>query len=164
MKKAAKALTKDLERLGYVWTGSNSKGLMAYTHPGGHQILISGGIHETAARDLLRTAREACGVAEVPTSKRHSDAIKERRARERDVHQRELKQHEDLLDQLLAERDRMLAGHAADLTSRQIRDIEACIERTEREVAKYARLMTEVPSSASHSGTARTARHRAGAA
>lgn len=161
MKRDAKRVVRLAESLGYVYADTNCKGVLRYVHPDRADLAVAPWMVEHAARGLTRDLLAAAGSAPA-AAKRNPAAIRGRRARDRAEHRREQQAHQDQLAALLAERDRMLAGHGQHLTACQIGDIEASIERHERELARYARLMTEVPSTAEHVGTAR-ARHRAGA-
>lgn len=163
MKKEAKLLVKALEGLGYEYTGRNSKSCDIYEHPNGDRVAIGSSVNDHTARGLLKQAQERCGVTAPPSNKRNTSAIKERQAEERARQKAEIDAHRALIDDLLAQRDGMLAGHAAGLSNRDIRAIEAAIERADREMAAMVRLMTGTPASAEHSGTGRP-RHRSGAA
>lgn len=163
MKKAAKLLVKNLEGLGYYYAGRNTKSCDIYEHDNGDRIAIGSSANDQTCRSLLKQAQERCGVAAAPTNKRNTVAIKDRQAVERDRQKAEIASHRALIDSLIAERSRMLAGHAAGLSDRDVLAIEDAIERADRELAALVRLMTGVPAAADHRGTGR-ARHRAGAA
>lgn len=163
MKKEAKALVKELERLGYAYTGRNSKSLHVYEHGNGDRIAVSPSAGDHAARSLLRLAQERCGVAAEPTNKRNTAAIKERQATDRERQKAEVAAHRALIDDLLAQRNQMLAGYAAGLSGRDIRAIEDAIERADRELAELVRLMSGTPAPSANRGTGQP-RHQAGAA
>jgi hypothetical protein len=54
-------------------------------------------------------------------------------------------------------------AEAGSLSAEEVLALEHRMERTERELRRFERLMKETPASAAHRGTAH-ARHRAGAA
>lgn len=162
MKRHAKALSKQLEGLGYVWASTNSKSQMLFEHPNGHHLLVSAAVDEHAARQVLRRAQDACGV-QCPVNKRNVEAVKQRQCADRERQRAEVEAHRARIDKLLEQRDRMLCGHAAGMTDRDLRAIEQTIEQADRDLQAMVRLMTAVPAGADHAGTARPARHRAGA-
>lgn len=151
------------EQLGYEFVDINSKGARRYTHTGAPDALILPAMCEHAARTLERRMLAATGNL-VQKPKRDPKAVRDRQSRDRELQRLEKARHQAALADLIAERNRMLSGYAADLTRGQVVAIEQSIERAERQVAYYERLMTESPSSADHSGKSRSARHRAGAA
>lgn len=162
MKKDAKRLIKLAESHGYAYADSNAKGVLRYTHSARPDLLIAPWLGEHAARALTRDVLAAVGEP-AAAAKRNPAAVRERQARQREQLRRERDSHQSLLDSLTAERDRMLCGHGANLTSREIAAIEGQIERAQCDLARTQRLMTEIPASREHSGTGRPARHTAGA-
>ncbi len=163
MKQGSKALIKLAEQLGYEHTDTNSQGALRYTHPSAPDVVIQTSLPEYAARALQKRMLASTGNS-VKKPKRNPRAVRERQSRDRETQRQEKAKREAVLAGLIAERSRMLAGHASGLTLGQVAAIEKAIEQAEREVSRYERLMTELPSSADHSGTSRSARHRAGAA
>lgn len=159
MKKDAKRLVKDAEAVGFVYESTNSKGADRYVHPDGRSFLLTQGAGEHAVRQI----RVAIGL-DARAPKRNSAAVHERQARERDRQRQEREQHAAQLERLRVEKDQLLAGQGAHLTPEQVLLVERRMEQTEREIRRFQRLMTETPEAGSHCGTARSARHQAGAA
>lgn len=159
MKKDAKRLVKDAEAAGWVYADTNSKSADRYVHPDGRSFLLTQG----AGEHVVRQIRVAIGL-DVKAPKRNAAAVHERQAKERQRQQQEREQHAAQLERLRVEKDQLLAGHGAHLTPEQVLAVAARMEQNEREIRRYQRLMTETPEAGSHCGTARPARHQAGAA
>jgi len=126
----------------------NRFGALLYEHDNAPDVSILPGIGENAARNLSKQMLAAAGQW-VAAPKRDPRAVRERQALDRRAAQQEKNRHEQLLNGLRDERERL--GH---LNSTQRRAIESRIADTEREIAFYTRLMTEVPASSRMETTA----------
>lgn len=157
MKRLLKALIRDAEAAGYEHVDTNCRGALRFEHPHRPLFLLNPGADE----HMVRKLRALAGLDE-HGPKRNAVAVRGRQAQERERCRREQQAHQARLDELLAAKSRMLAGHAAHLSTTEVLRIEREIERAEREVSRYAALMTALPATAEHGGSGR-ARHRAGA-
>jgi hypothetical protein len=82
MSKRDKDLVKDIERLGYAFDRTNSKGFHFYIHEDtGCEIKIMPGRDENAARGVLRQAQQQLGIS-TTSNKRNPAQIRERNAAE----------------------------------------------------------------------------------
>jgi len=160
VRRHAKELVKELEALGYEFERVNAKSMHVYARDGA-EILVSPGVDENAARQILRRVRRDLGCTE-EVAKRKPAQIKERQAAERENAQQAIARLAKERSELLARKDAALAGRFG-LAASEAREIERLIESNDRERREWERLMTRTPSSADHRGTGR-ARHRAGGA
>lgn len=161
MKRHAKELVKELESLGYEFERVNAKSMHVYSR-GGDEVIVSPGVSDNAARQILRQVKRRLGCPD-EVAKRNPEQIKARQAADRERAAVEVERVERERDALILKRSRLLAGHGSALTRREIRDIEDLIRDKDREHREWLSLMTGVPSSAEHRGN-RQARHRAGGA
>jgi predicted RNA binding protein YcfA (HicA-like mRNA interferase family) len=144
VKRQAKELIEALERLGYEYDRTNSKGFLMYVHADGDEVGVSEGIQEHAARQLLRKVERRLGV-ERDTGKRNAAGIKERQAYLRMRLAEDIARHREELDAILARKSQRLDGLGLVATEAEIARITRYIEQRERELADMERLMRGAP-------------------
>lgn len=154
MNRHARDVVAVLERLGYEYDRTNTKQIDYWTRDGRPEVAVNPSVSEHHARQLIRRLERADGCAPA-TNKRHPDAIRARQERDRKAIAEQLARDRAERDALLAARDQQLAGHAATLTNRQVRDIEARIVEREQQLRDLERLMAAPALN-------NDARHRAG--
>lgn len=155
MKRYAKQLIADLQRLGFdeIWT--NSSGHPCFAHPSDPQqqeLSINPSSSEQAAKAVLRRAQRIAGAT--PTvDKRRPGQIKARAEAQRE-------RARNRLTWITRKRDQLLTEHA---DPRMVAKAEALLAVRERELAAIERLMVQPPAGGNtHRGT-QHARHHTGA-
>lgn len=155
MKRYAKQLIAELQRLGFdeIWT--NSSGFPCYAHPNDpaqQELSINPSATEQAARSVLRRAQRIAGTT--PTvDKRRASQVKARAEADRE-------RARTRLAWIQAKQQRLINEHAAP---DRIAQANALIAQREDELAAIEGLMVQPPAGgSSHRGTAQP-RHRTGA-
>ena len=123
--------------------------------------MVNQAIDERAAVQLMRKLQKRLGEeTDGDRAKRSSEKVRERQAVERQRLAADIERHEAEIADLLRRRDGRMDGLGAVLTGAEMRDIERLIERKQRELRDWRRLMTEIPTPSAHAGNAK-AKHRA---
>lgn len=154
-KKHFRVIEKKLHQLGYQLDYVNGRGGWIYTHGTLPQIQINPSMNERSAATLGKKLDKELGLVR-ETNKRNAQAIKSRRADERERAKVELEALDKRRQQILAEKDALPTGDLADLGRDQRLALEREMESIERERLRWQRLMTELPAPIDKS-----ARHRA---
>jgi len=157
--KSFKSVEKCLIGLGYVFDHINAKSQRVYVQAGHADLLVSAGIAEHAARQLITSLQKRHGVFQAPP-KRNAAAIKERRATDRS----ELKARAAKLDiertDILTKKSKQLNGLGGYLSPKDMGALVKRLEAIEREQAEIHKLMN-APVGGSHQGP-RKAQHQTG--
>lgn len=132
-----KQIQVELERMGFEYTSTNSKGGQTWTHPA-HTQVIYPGMKEHTHRLALRDIRKALGI-KVDVNKRNTDNIKERQAKERDIKRAEWEAHQAWLEARIREMETANSIHG--LTPKQ----QQLLDQRLRELADLRRLMSQTP-------------------
>lgn len=158
-KKDFKALEKRLVRLGFTYDHQNASSQFVYVHERHPDLAVSPGVNDAAAKHLLRKVEKALNCLG-PAAKRNAQAIKDRRATDRERQQEELARLDDERAAILRRRDGLLDGAGAHLSNAEIRALELRVEEIDRERREVQRLMN-APTSNRELGRQR-ARHEGG--
>ena len=130
-----KQMQVELERLGYEYVSTNTRGGQTWEHPS-HSLVIYPSMKEDAHRSVLRSCKKAVGVKE-ETNKRNTEAIKDRQAKAREVNRAE---NEARMAWLAARiRDLETAASMRALTHKQ----QQLLNERLRELAELDRLMKQ---------------------
>lgn len=158
-KKHFREVEKWLDKCGYELDHINTKAAWVYVHDTAGELIVQPGMSEQVARRVVRDLQKFVGEYQ-GKPKRNVDQIRERQQRDRE----QLAAAADRLKaervEILARRDRSLAGHAAALTNAEVRAIAERIEQIDLEQREIAALMA-APRTGPNSGT-RRAQHQAG--
>jgi len=130
MNKRMSTLVDDIERIGYAYDRTNSKGVDFYLHEDtGCEVKLPCGVNEAKARSVMRTAQQQLGL---PTkdNKRNVTAIRERNAQE----------HERAATELA----RIQAQRGTFTDAAKTREVEEAYLRAERKFQYWDRLMRGV--------------------
>lgn len=148
MKRVAKQVIADLEKLGFDHLWRNSSGEHVYVHPDDPEqteVKVSPSLNdENAAKGILARCRRIAGIAPVIV-KRRAENVKERAQAERD-------RAEQRLQWALAKQARLEADRANEAWLGRIREL---VEHRRAELAALHRDMTEAPQGAAHVGRGR---------
>ena len=96
-----KQVQAELERMGFEYVATNSKGGETWAHPN-HSLVIYPGMKEHTHRLVLRDCMKAVGIAQ-ETNKRKVDQIKDRQAKQREIDRREAEKRQAWLEQRIAD-------------------------------------------------------------
>jgi hypothetical protein len=154
VKRPAKELIACLERHGYEYDRTNTKGWEIWIS-GDHEVPVNPSMQEHVAKSLVRDLQKRHGTAAKP-NKRNVANIRERQERQRQALRADIEQHRARLDEILAARSQRLDGLGLVATEEEIRRITKHIEAREAELRELQRLM-------STPGLDNRARHRSGA-
>jgi hypothetical protein len=156
--KCAKKYVALIESHGYAFDRVNSKGIAFYTHPERPELRVNAGMSDTDEHRSRRAFLKSIGeTTDRDRSKRHVDRVKERRAREREEAAVEAARIEAQRDELIVERERVMAAFGAESVA-EANAIARQIEKAERELRYWQSLMTETP--ATGHGGVKHAAHR----
>lgn len=146
LNKAAKHVIKCLEDNGYTLERVNSKGFQIYVAGGRRPIGVNPRIGDRDAKVLVRNLERDCGgVSDSRQSKRKPDRIKARQAIERDRAAEEVERRKAEVEALLAERDARMGRAGFSGSDADFKEFLIRLEREERELAYWQKLMTEIP-------------------
>lgn len=155
-----KAVQKQLAKFGYEFNRCNASSHWIYSQNGREDIAVNPSLSDNAARGLLRQLQKAHGIY-VSGPKRHTVAIKERQAHERDALKAKAAQLTAERAKILAKRDRHLSGLGGRLSPADLSELIRRLEEIDRERHAIEKLMA-APVGNSHLGTDRRVQHQAG--
>lgn len=154
-----KSIEVVLDRFGYAYSYTNTKGAYIYTRDGMRDVAVRPNPNDHTARTIIKELERANGAWEA-TPKRNATAVKERQKQARKA----LKEQAERLARdradIVAERDRRLGGLGAVLTSNELQDLARRLEEIDRERHAIEKLMA-APVAGDHAGS-RHARHQSG--
>jgi hypothetical protein len=131
MSKRARDLDKDLERIGYAYDRTNTKGIEFFIHEGtGCEIKVPSGVNESTCRSILVVAQRQIGMS-TKDNKRNSGAIRERNAREHAL-------AAAALARVRAQRNE------PNVSETRMRELEEAYRRADRKFKYWDRLMRGV--------------------
>lgn len=126
-----------LERIGFEYVATNSKGGETWEHPA-HTLVIYPGMKEHTHRNILRDVLKAVGIKQ-ETNKRNVDQIKDRQAKQREIDKREVEKRNALVEQFIA--DLETAKAIRGLTAEESQRLREYL----REQEELRRLMSDTP-------------------